>query len=396
MPDGESPERGGDDDFTSILQRLGESYDLASWSGIDDEVDRFLDREVRSEKEAKRPRQVSQPRRPRTFLEAESEKTRIWGIEHSAQGWDEGSATTYLTKIAGEVQLSDRELCRLCTEIEAGILAQEQLEAIREDSFSREIESDYALELQEIWQLGRKAQQRVITANLKLVPYVARKYRGLGLELMDLIQWGNIGLIRAVQKFDLNKGFKFSTYAFNWIEQSLRRGIAEQGRIIRIPDHAFWRVQSILSGFAASDFDSDTQDPFSEILSAFQKEFKSNPREILQTSLPIQSLDAPARLFEDWQLPEGKWEYLIDDFDLNQEQHSENLLLARHVRWVLDFLPQNFGEILRMRFGIDCEVMTLDEVGQAFGVTRERIRQIQKNAFKKIQDEFDYLNEFEG
>lgn len=380
----------------SILERLGDKYESASLSGIDDEVDRFLHRELRSEQETRRARRRSEPRKKRDHLELESYRAEVWGIDHTSQGWDLGAEVPYLSRIAGIEQLNDEELCDLCGQIEAGVLAEEELRIHLSGSSSEERESKLAWELHQVGVTGHKAFQRVITANLKLVVHAARKFQGLGLELMDLIQWGNIGLIRACQKFDYEKGYKFSTYAYNWIEQSLRRGISEHSRLIREPDGAFWKVQSILSSINTDEVYKTQSRLSREADNSFRKAFPNSTEEILSTAIPIQSLDAPARYWGEDLLPDADWDYLVDDLAPTAEQQLDVLLLETHVGWVLEFIPEPLGAVLRMRFGTVGDPMTLEEIGEVFGLTRERIRQLQKKAFELIARDYEYLNGFDG
>lgn len=382
--------------FESILERLGEKYESTSLSGIDDEVDRFLNRTLRSEKESKRIRTRSEPRKKRDHLEIESQKAEVWGIDYTSQGWDPGAEMPYLSRISGIEQLKDEELFDLCGQIEAGVLAEEKLRILLDGSPTEERESKLAWELHQVAVIGNKAFQRLVEANLKLVAHVARKYQGLGLELMDLIQWGNIGLIRASQKFDREKGYKFSTYAFNWIEQSLRRGIAENSRLIRVPDHAFWKVQSILASVNKDDSYISKGRLLREAETKFREVFSTSSKEIFHTAIPIQSLDAPARYWGEELLPEADWDYLVDDFESLPERNFDVLLLALNVGWVLDYIPEQLGGVLRMRFGMFGDPKTLEEIGEVFGLTRERIRQLQKKAFEIIARDYEYLEGFDS
>ncbi|GAA1692933.1 hypothetical protein GCM10009808_07640 [Microbacterium sediminicola] len=283
----------------------------------------------------------------------------------------------YLKQIGKVPLLNAAEEVELAMRIEAGLFAEEKLAAMT----PAEKSSQLGLDLQWIARDGQRAKSHLLGANLRLVVSLAKRYTGRGMQFLDLIQEGNLGLIRAVEKFDYTKGFKFSTYATWWIRQAITRAMADQARTIRIPVHMV-EVINKLARVQRQMLQDLGREPTPEELS---RELDMTPEKVIEVQKygrePI-SLHTP--LGEDGDSEFGD---LIEDTEAVVPADAVGFtMLQRQLESLLDSLSEREAGVIRMRFGLgDGQPKTLDQIGDTFGVTRERIRQIESKTMAKLR-----------
>ena len=285
----------------------------------------------------------------------------------------------YLKEI-GKVQLlTAAQEVSLAKRIEAGLIAATEMEKAEEAGTKLDRATQRALQRTEAD--GLNAKRALVEANLRLVVSIAKRYVGRGMLFLDLIQEGNLGLIRAVEKFDYDKGFKFSTYATWWIRQAITRAIADQARTIRIPVHMVETINKLIR-VQRGLLQELGREPSAEEIGNQMEMTAERVREILKISQEPVSLETPIGEEEDSQLGD-----FIEDSDAVAPPDAANeTMLAEHLRRVLDSLSERERKVIELRFGlVDGHPRTLEEVGREFGVTRERIRQIESKTLCKLR-----------
>lgn len=285
----------------------------------------------------------------------------------------------YLKEIGKVNLLTSEEEVELAQTMTAGTAAQEQLEELERSG--EEIPDELRQELEKAIKKGERARQRLAEANLRLVVSIAKRYVGRGMQFLDLIQEGNLGLIKAVEKFDYVKGFKFSTYATWWIRQAITRAIADQARTIRIPVHMVETINKVIR-VSRQLLQELGHDPTPEEIAEEMNMPADRVREILKIAQEPVSLETPIGEEEDSHLGD-----FIPDEDASEPAEAASFtLLKEQLVEVLSTLTPREEKVLKLRFGIeDGRTRTLEEVGKEFNVTRERIRQIEAKALRKLR-----------
>jgi RNA polymerase primary sigma factor len=282
----------------------------------------------------------------------------------------------YLREIGRVPLLTAAEEVELARRVEAGLFAEEKLGS------TPDLDSRLALDLDTLVVRGRMAKRRLIEANLRLVVSVAKRYVGRGLTMLDLVQEGNLGLIRAVEKFDYARGYKFSTYATWWIRQAMSRALADQARTIRVPVHVVELINRVVR-VQRRMLQERGYEPTAEEVAAQLDLSPERVGEVLRLAQEPVSLHAPVGEEEDVALGD-----LIEDGDATSPVESAAFLLLReHLDAVLSTLGERERKVVQLRYGLaDGRPRTLEEIGRIFGVTRERIRQIESKTLNKLRD----------
>ena len=285
----------------------------------------------------------------------------------------------YLKEIGKVNLLTSEEEVELAQAMGAGNEAQAQLEEMK--ALGEELPEEVLAELNKLIQKGEAAKKRLAEANLRLVVSIAKRYVGRGMQFLDLIQEGNLGLIKAVEKFDYVKGFKFSTYATWWIRQAITRAIADQARTIRIPVHMVETINKVIR-VSRQLLQELGHDPSPEEIAKEMGMPVDKVREILKIAQEPVSLETPIGEEEDSHLGD-----FIPDEDASEPAEAASFtLLKEQLVEVLGTLTPREEKVLKLRFGLeDGRTRTLEEVGKEFNVTRERIRQIEAKALRKLR-----------
>lgn len=336
------------------------------------------DHELKMARQADAEMGSSKSKKKRTVRTSRS-RSRVRGIDASTVMLTGDPVRMYLKEIGKVDLLTASEEVDLAMKIEAGLEATEKLEAA--DAGELELTRAEMRRLTRIENVGLEAKQALISANLRLVVSIAKRYVGRGMLFLDLIQEGNLGLIKAVEKFDYHKGFKFSTYATWWIRQAITRAIADQARTIRIPVHMVETINKLIR-VSRQLLQELGREPAPEEIAAELDMPVERVREILKISQEPVSLETPIGEEEDSHLGD----FIQDDNVPVPAEAAAQTLLKEQLDEVLDTLTEREQKVLRLRFGMnDGRARTLEEVGKEFDVTRERIRQIEAKALRKLR-----------
>ena len=287
----------------------------------------------------------------------------------------------YLREIGQVPLLVAQEEVDLAMRIEAGVFAEERTADLNASGEINTLEPVEKARLRRTVRDGERAKRDLTQANLRLVVSIAKRYLGRGMHILDLIQEGNLGLMRAVEKFDYTKGFKFSTYATWWIRQAITRAIADQARTIRIPVHMVESINKVHRHQRLLIQELE-REPTVEELAAKTELTPQRVREILRISQDPLSLDSPVGDEDDSHLAD----FIEDQHAIMPADVATANSLSEQIMSALDELSDREKEVVRLRFGLDGDQpQTLEEVGRQFGVTRERIRQIESKTLAKLR-----------
>ena len=287
----------------------------------------------------------------------------------------------YLKEIGKVDLLSPEEEIDLAKKIMDGVAASEKMDEYESKENHDAVQADEIVQWNRAIKAGERAKKRLAEANLRLVVSIAKRYVGRGMLFLDLIQEGNLGLIKAVEKFDYTKGYKFSTYATWWIRQAITRAIADQARTIRIPVHMVETINKVIR-VSRQLLQELGHDPSPEEIAAEMNMPVDRVRDILKIAQEPVSLETPIGEEEDSHLGD----FIPDDDAPEPAEAASFMLLKEQLVEVLQTLTPREEKVLRLRFGIDDgHTRTLEEVGKEFKVTRERIRQIEAKALRKLR-----------
>ncbi|HVW40816.1 MAG TPA: sigma-70 family RNA polymerase sigma factor [Amycolatopsis sp.] len=329
-----------------------------------------LERKARRSAKQQVPEPVSEPALGTTVPAQASADADL-----DAQGPAADLVRVYLNGIGKTALLSAADEVDLAKRIEAGVFAQHMLET------HPDLPADRRAELKALIRDGHQAKNHLLEANLRLVVSLAKRYTGRGMPLLDLIQEGNLGLIRAVEKFDYSKGFKFSTYATWWIRQAITRGMADQGRTIRLPVHLVEQVNK-LARIKRDLHQQLGREATHDELAAESGIPAEKVSDLLDHARDPVSLDMPVGTEED--APLG--DFIEDSEATDAESAVISGLLQDDLRRVLATLDAREQSVIRLRYGLDDgQPRTLDQIGKHFGLSRERVRQIEREVMSKLR-----------
>jgi RNA polymerase primary sigma factor len=346
------------DDTDAVYQRL---MDL----GVDVAEDEAI---IAEDEEVKEKEEVPDPDEDRVRARKE--------VEMALKAPTNDPVRMYLKEIGRVALLTAQEEVWLAKRIEAGVFATERLKKA-----AGKLSPDKLMEEERLERDGAMAKRHLVEANLRLVVSIAKRYVGRGMAFLDLIQEGNLGLIRAVEKFDYKKGYKFSTYATWWIRQAITRAIADQARTIRIPVHMVETINKLVR-IQRQLLQDYGREPTADEIGLQMELSPEKVREIQKISQEPVSLETPIGEEEDSHLGD----FIPDDEAVVPLERASFKLLQEQLESVLHTLTGREKEVIRLRFGlVDGQPRTLEEVGKKFGVTRERIRQIESKTLSKLR-----------
>ena len=364
----------GDDDDTAL--DVDDTDDVLDDDELGDES--IEDHEIKVAKNADAEMASTRSKR-KSRVRTSRSRSRARGIDASTVMLTGDPVRMYLKEIGKVDLLTAADEVDLAMKIEAGLDASNKLEAA--EAGELKLTRAEMRRLSRVEQVGLEAKQALISANLRLVVSIAKRYVGRGMLFLDLIQEGNLGLIRAVEKFDYEKGFKFSTYATWWIRQAITRAIADQARTIRIPVHMVETINKLVR-VQRQLLQDLGRDPTPEEIGAEMDMSADRVREIQKISQEPVSLETPIGEEEDSQLGD-----FIEDSNAEVPPDAASFsMLQEQLTQVLDSLADRERKVIELRFGlVDGHPRTLEEVGREFGVTRERIRQIESKTLAKLR-----------